>query len=41
MIKEIRAYPNGINSKVNLIVRLEFELTYFETAIQYFSNYAT
>ena len=29
------------SSKVNVIVRLEFELAYFEVTVQHFSPYAT
>ena len=30
-----------ISPKVNVIERLEFELTYFETAVQHFNYYTT
>ena len=28
------SFPKGISPKVNIIVQLEFELTYFEFAVQ-------
>ena len=31
--------PKDINPKVNVLVQLEFELYYFEVAIQYVSPY--
>ena len=33
--------PKSISSKVNLIAGVEFELGYFEAAVQHFSYYAT
>ena len=38
--KEIHTFLKGIRLKVNLIVWLEFELAYFEAAIQQFIHYA-
>ena len=41
--KEIRGlipFPNGISLEVSLIAWLEFELAYFEAAVQHFSHYA-
>ena len=34
-------FPKGFSLKMNLIVRLEFKLAYFEAAVQYLSHYAT
>ena len=39
--KEVHAFPKSITLKVNLIARLEFELTYYNVAVQHISNYAT
>ena len=39
--KGVHAFSKGISSKVNVITWLEFELVYFEAAVQYFSPYAT
>ena len=33
--------PKSICAKVNVIAWLEFELAYFEVAVQLFSHYAT
>ena len=35
--KRFHAFPKGIGPKVNVIAWLEFELTYFETAVQHFT----
>ena len=35
----VHTFPKSISANVR--VRLEFELVYFETAIQHFSHYAT
>ena len=37
--KGVHTFPRGISPKVNVVVRLEFELTYFEVAVQPFSHY--
>ena len=34
-------FSKSINQKVNVIVWLEFELAYFEIAVQHFSHYTT
>ena len=39
--KEVHTFPKGINSKVNVIARVEFELTYLEAALQPRSHYTT
>ena len=39
--KRVLTFPKGISSKVNAIVRLEFEITYFEAAVKHFSHYVT
>ena len=33
--KRVYAFPNVISPKVNVIAQLEFELTYYEVAIQH------
>ena len=33
--------PKSINPKVNLIERLEFELTYFDVAVKHVTHYST
>ena len=40
-MKEFITFPIGINLKVNVIAWLEFELAYFETAVQHFSHNAS
>ena len=39
-IREFMPFPKGINRKVNVIVRLEFELAYFEATFNHVSHYA-
>ena len=39
-IKGFDTFPKGIRPKVNVIVRQEHELTYFEGVVQYVSHYA-
>ena len=34
-------FPNGVSPKVNVIVRLGFELTYYNIAVQHVSHYTT
>ena len=36
----VHIFPKGISPKVNVIAWLEFELVYFEAAVQHFSQYA-
>ena len=38
--KKVHIAPNDNSLKVNVITQLEFEHTYFEGAVQYFSLYA-
>ena len=40
MDKGVHAFPKGINPKVNVIAQLEFELAYYDVAVQYVSHYA-
>ena len=40
-MKAIHTFPKVISPKVNIMVRLEFELTYFKATVQYISHYAT
>ena len=39
--KEVHAFPKGICLKVIVIVRLEFKLVYYDSAVQPFNNYTT
>ena len=39
--KEAHTFPKGICSKVNVIAQLEFELTYYDFAVQCFNHYNT
>ena len=36
--KKVYTFPNGISPKVNVIVQLEFELTYDDVAVQHDSH---
>ena len=38
-MRGIHTFPKSICPKVNVRAQLEFELAYFEAAIQYFSHY--
>ncbi len=40
-IREFNTFLKRICQKVNIITRMDFELTYFKTIIQHFSNYIT
>ena len=37
--KHVHTFPKGIRLKVNVIVQLEFELTYCDVAVQHVSHY--
>ena len=37
----VHTFPKGICTKVNVIVRREFELTYYDFAVQHFNHYTT
>ena len=37
----VHTFPKGICPKVNVIVRLEFELAYYDSAIERFNRYVT
>ena len=37
----VLTYPKCISPKVNVIVRLRFELAYYDIAVQQVSHYAT
>ena len=39
--KGVYSFLEDICPKVNIIVRAEFELTYYKTVVQRFSNYTT
>ena len=41
VIRRFNPFSKGISLELIVIVRLEFDQTYFEAAVQYFSNYAT
>ena len=36
--KRVHAFPKDINPKINVMAQLEFELVYFEAAVQYPSH---
>ena len=38
LIWEVHAFPQCINTKMNVIARLGFELAYFEAPVQYISH---
>ena len=37
----VYSFPKGICPKVNVIVRLEYELAYYDSAIHHFNHYTT
>ena len=39
--KGVHTFPKGICLKVNIIVRLEYELTYYDSAVHRFNHYTT
>ena len=39
--KSVDIFPNSISLKVNVIARIEFELAYYDVAIQPLKHYAT
>ena len=39
--KGVNTFPKGICSKGNVIVRLEYELTYYDFAVHRFNHYTT
>ena len=39
--KGVHTFPKGICPKVNVIARLEYELTYYDSAVQRFNHYTT
>ena len=39
--KGVHTFPNGICPKVNVIVRLEYELAYYDFAVHRFNHYTT
>ena len=39
--KGVHAFPKGICPKMNIIVRLEYELTYYDSAVHRFNHYTT
>ena len=39
--KEVQAFAEATCPKVNLIARLEFELAYYDSAVQRFNHYTT
>ena len=39
--KGVHTFPKGICPKVNVIVRLEYKLAYYDSAVQRFNHYTT
>ena len=39
--KGVHIFPKGICPKVNVIARLEYELAYFDSAVNRFNHYTT
>ena len=39
--KEVHSFPNVVNLQVNIIVRLVFELVYYEFSIQHDSHWVS
>ena len=39
--KGVHIFPNGICPKVNVIARLEYELAYYDSAVNRFNHYTT
>ena len=39
--KGVHTFPKAISLKMNIKVKLEFELTYLKITVQHFSHYAT
>ena len=39
--KGVHTFPKGICPKVNVIVRLEYELAYYDSAVHRFNQYTT
>ena len=37
----VHTFPKGICPKVNVIVRLEFKLVYYDSTVQHFNHYTT
>ena len=37
--KGVHTFPNGICPKVNVIVRLEYELAYYDSAVHHFNHF--
>ena len=38
-IKGVHTFPQSVSLKANVITQLEFELTYFKSAVNYFNRY--
>ena len=38
-VKGVHTFPKGICPKVNVIARLEYELAYYDSAVQRFNHY--
>ena len=38
--KEVHTFPKGICLKMNVITQMEFELAYYDVAVQHNSHYA-
>ena len=39
--KGVHTFPKGICPKVNVIVQLEYELAYYDSAVHHFNHYTT
>ena len=39
--KGVHTFPKGICPKMNVIARLEYELTYYDSAVHRFNHYTT
>ena len=39
--KGVHAFPKGISPEMNVIVRLEFELAFYDVTVDHASHYAT
>ena len=39
--KGVHTFPKGIYPKVNVIAQLEYELTYYDSAVHRFNHYTT
>ena len=40
-MRGVHTFPKGIFPKVNVIVRLEYEIAYYDSAVHRFNHYTT